>query len=85
MGNLNWAIIQQNVERIITVSEEEIKKAMKLIWERMKIVSIQYKTPKFINFKHCKEKILVSAETRAIEDHTLFFFAVLPIYLGLNS
>jgi threonine dehydratase len=38
VGNLNWAIIQQNVERIITVSEEEIKKAMKLIWERMKIV-----------------------------------------------
>jgi hypothetical protein len=58
---------------------------MKLIWERMKIVSIQYKTPKFINFKHCKEKILVSAETRAIEDHTPFFLRRVANLFGLNS
>lgn len=31
-------IIQEHVEDIITVSEEEIKEAMKLVWERMKII-----------------------------------------------
>ena len=33
-----FAIIQNHVSRIITVSEQEIVDAMKLIWERLKIV-----------------------------------------------
>ena len=38
LGDRNFPIIKKYVERIITVSEEEIIEAMKLIWERMKIV-----------------------------------------------
>lgn len=38
LGNINFPIIQQNVERIIRVSEEEIVNALRLIWERLKIV-----------------------------------------------
>lgn len=38
LGKLNFPIIQQHVKGIITVSEEEIIAAMRLIWERMKIV-----------------------------------------------
>ncbi|GGK10061.1 serine/threonine dehydratase [Yeosuana aromativorans] len=38
LGNRNFPIIKKYVERIITVSEKEIIEAMKLIWERMKIV-----------------------------------------------
>ncbi|WP_143959439.1 pyridoxal-phosphate dependent enzyme [Litoribacter populi] len=38
LGEINFAIIQGRVKEIITVSDEEIKAAMKLILERMKIV-----------------------------------------------
>ena len=38
LGDRNFPIIQENVERIIRVEEEEIVEAMKLIWERMKII-----------------------------------------------
>lgn len=38
LGNLNFPIIQQHVKGIVTVSEEEIISAMRLIWERMKII-----------------------------------------------
>ena len=38
LGNLNFPIIQRGVEQIIRVEEDEIIAAMKLIWERMKIV-----------------------------------------------
>jgi threonine dehydratase len=38
LGSLTFPIIQQNVHQIVTVSEEGIIKAMKLIWERMKII-----------------------------------------------
>lgn len=38
LGNHNFPIIQNHVERIILVSEEEIIAAMRLIWERLKIV-----------------------------------------------
>lgn len=38
LGTLNFPIIQQHVQEIISVSEEEIIVAMKLIWERMKVV-----------------------------------------------
>ncbi len=38
LGDVNFPIIQQCVDRIIRVEESEIVHAMKLIWERMKLV-----------------------------------------------
>jgi len=38
LGDLNFPIIQKYVSEIIRVQEEEIITAMKLIWERMKII-----------------------------------------------
>jgi threonine dehydratase len=38
LGDLTFGIIRKGVERIVTVSEEEIIRAMRLIWERMKII-----------------------------------------------
>jgi len=38
LGNKTFPIIQQNVEQILTVSEEAILTAMRFIWERAKIV-----------------------------------------------
>ncbi|TKG91479.1 pyridoxal-phosphate dependent enzyme [Puteibacter caeruleilacunae] len=38
LGDKNFPIIQQYVDRIIRVTEEEIVSAMQLIWERMKII-----------------------------------------------
>ncbi len=38
LGDINFPIIQKYVSRIILVSEKEIVNAMRLIWERMKIV-----------------------------------------------
>jgi threonine dehydratase len=38
LGELTWAIIRDHVERIVTVSEQEIIAAMRLVWERMKII-----------------------------------------------
>ncbi|WP_426429387.1 pyridoxal-phosphate dependent enzyme [Winogradskyella sp. HB-48] len=38
LGDRNFPIIQKYVDRIIRVDEEEIIRAMKLIWERMKII-----------------------------------------------
>jgi len=38
LGDLTFAIIQEHVEQIITVSEDEIVQAMRHIWERMKII-----------------------------------------------
>lgn len=38
LGDINFPIIQKGVEKIIRVTEEEIIAAMKLIWERLKIV-----------------------------------------------
>lgn len=39
LGDKNFPIIKQYVDRIIRVSEEEIITAMRLMWERLKIVS----------------------------------------------
>lgn len=39
LGDKNFPIIQQHVEKIIRVTEKEIIDAMRLIWERLKIVS----------------------------------------------
>jgi len=38
IGTLTWPIIQQNVERIITVDDEAIIGAMRLAWERAKLL-----------------------------------------------
>lgn len=38
LGDVNFPIILENVEEIIRVSEDEIKAALRLIWERMKII-----------------------------------------------
>ena len=38
LGDLTFPIIQKHVPRIITVSEAEIIAAMRLVWERMKII-----------------------------------------------
>lgn len=38
LGELNFAIIRENVDSIVTVSEQSIIDAMRLIWERMKII-----------------------------------------------
>lgn len=38
LGDINFPIIQELVNDIICVEEEEIIEAMKLIWERMKII-----------------------------------------------
>ncbi|MEO9890935.1 pyridoxal-phosphate dependent enzyme [Aurantibacter sp.] len=38
LGSINFPIIQKHINVIVTVSEDEIINAMKLIWERMKII-----------------------------------------------
>lgn len=38
LGDRNFPIIKQNVQRIIRVKEDEIITAMRIIWERLKIV-----------------------------------------------
>ena len=38
LGDINFPIIQKHVDKIIRVTEEEIIYAMRLIWERLKIV-----------------------------------------------
>ena len=38
LGALTWPIIRDHVERIITVSDEQIISAMRLVWERMKLI-----------------------------------------------
>lgn len=38
LGELTWPIIRQQVERIITVTEPEIVAAMRLAWERAKLL-----------------------------------------------
>jgi threonine dehydratase len=38
LGSLTFPVIREHVKEIITVSEEDIVKAMRYVWERMKIV-----------------------------------------------
>ena len=38
LGERNFAIIMDKVDDIVTVSEEKIVEAMRMIWERMKII-----------------------------------------------
>lgn len=38
LGELTFAVIQQHVQQVVTVSEEAIIQAMRHVWERMKIL-----------------------------------------------
>ncbi|MEW5897537.1 MAG: pyridoxal-phosphate dependent enzyme [Nanoarchaeota archaeon] len=38
LGDINFPFIKKEIDHIILVEEEEIIEAMRLIWERMKIV-----------------------------------------------
>lgn len=38
MGHLTWPIVRDKVDGVVTVSEDEIVAAMKLVYERMKLV-----------------------------------------------
>ena len=38
LGELTFPIIQQHVEQIITVSEEQIVEAMRMIWDSLKVI-----------------------------------------------
>lgn len=38
LGDINFPIIKEHVDRIIRVEEDEIIQAMRIIWERMKII-----------------------------------------------
>ena len=38
LGDINFPIIQKHVDEIIRVEEQEIIAAMRLVWERMKII-----------------------------------------------
>ncbi len=38
LGDLTWPIVRDHVEHIITVSEKQITEAMRLVWERTKLI-----------------------------------------------
>jgi threonine dehydratase/serine racemase len=38
LGLITWPVIRDSVERVFTVSDDEIRAAMRLVWERMKLV-----------------------------------------------
>jgi threonine dehydratase len=38
LGELTWPVLRDQVERVVTVREEEIATAMRLLWERAKLV-----------------------------------------------
>ena len=38
LGDCTWPIIRDHVEQVVTVTDPEIRSAMRLVWERMKIV-----------------------------------------------
>jgi threonine dehydratase/serine racemase len=38
LGDLTWPIVRDHVERIFTVSDEQIVAAMRIVWQRMKLV-----------------------------------------------
>jgi threonine dehydratase/serine racemase len=37
-GELTWPVIRDQVERIFTVTDDQIRAAMRLVWERMKLI-----------------------------------------------
>ncbi len=38
LGQLTWPIIRDKVERVFTVTDDQIRAAMRLVWERMKLI-----------------------------------------------
>ena len=38
LGDLTWPIVRDQVERVVTVREDEIVAAMRLLWERAKLL-----------------------------------------------
>jgi threonine dehydratase/serine racemase len=38
LGQMTWPIIRDFVEKVITVSDDQIRTAMRFVWERMKLV-----------------------------------------------
>lgn len=38
LGDLTWPVVRDLVDSVVTVSEDEIKRALRLVYERMKIV-----------------------------------------------
>lgn len=38
LGDKCWQVIQQYLDHVITVSEDQIASAMRMVWERMKLV-----------------------------------------------
>src|SRR5207253_10205977 len=38
LGDLTWPFVRDNVERVITVEEDAIVRAMRLAWERAKLL-----------------------------------------------
>ncbi len=38
LGELTWPIVRDRVERVVTVTEDEIVAAMRLVWERAKLL-----------------------------------------------
>jgi threonine dehydratase/serine racemase len=38
LGELTWPLVRDRVERVVTVSEDEIVRAMRLAWERAKLL-----------------------------------------------
>jgi threonine dehydratase len=67
LGELNFALIKENVDEILTASEESIVAAMRMIWERMKIIiepssalplAVILENPK--KFEGCKIGIILS-------------------------
>jgi threonine dehydratase/serine racemase len=38
LGEFTWPVVRDKVERIITVTDDQIRAAMRLIWERMKLI-----------------------------------------------
>ena len=38
LGELTWPIVRDRVERVFTVNDDQIRAAMRLVWERMKLI-----------------------------------------------
>ena len=38
LGQLTWPVIRDQVERVFTVTDDQIRAAMRLVWERMKLI-----------------------------------------------
>jgi len=75
LGSLTFKIIMENVDDIVTVSETSIITAMKLIWERMKIIVEPSSAVPFaailegnFNFKNKKIGIIISGGNVDLEN-----------------